>query len=111
MQDTRVTVQVAGQKIRLRGTDDETYIKSIAAYVEEKVDELQNKYPSLSISHCLVMGALNIADELFQLRQQYADLDHRIEELRNLTTTNNQPRQTEKRPIKRPFEQKETVKS
>lgn len=109
MQNSCVVVQVAGQKIRLRGTEDETYIKSVAAYVEEKVEELQNKYPSLSTNNCMVMSALNIADELFQLRQQYADLDHRINELRRLTANNNMPRRAAKAPVKRPFE--ETVEA
>lgn len=108
MQNTRVTVEIAGQTVHLRGAEDETYIKSIAAYVDEKVCSLQKNNPALSTSNCVVLGALNIADELFKLRQQYAELDRRIEELRRLSTEQSSApaRRTSKGPVKRPFEDK-----
>jgi len=110
MQKTQVTVQVGGQDIRLCGTESEEYIRSVAAYVDEKINQMQHAQSALSTSSCVMMAALNLADELFKLRQQYAELDQRIEELRNMPRTAAQSTakptrsKTPKAPVKRPFE-------
>lgn len=105
MQKTRVTVQVAGQTVNLCGSEDEMYIKSVAAYVDEKVEELQRSHPALSTSTCVMLSALNMADELFKLRQQYAELDRRIDELRHLSAPVLPSRKNTKSPVKHPFEE------
>ncbi len=105
MQKTRVTVHVAGQTVHLCGPEDETYIKSVAAYVDEKVEELQKSHPALSTSTCVMLSALNMADELFKLRRQYAELDRRIDELRHLSTPALPSRKATKAPVKHPFEE------
>ena len=104
MQKTRVAVHVAGQTVNLCGSEDEAYIKSIAAYVDEKIDEIQRSHPALSTSTCVMLTALNTADELFKLRQQYAELDRRIDELRHLSVPAMPPRRGAKAPVKHPFE-------
>ncbi len=109
MQKTRVTVHVAGQTFHLCGTEEETYIKSIAAYVNEKVDEVQKAHPALGTSTCVMLSALNMADELFKLRQQYAELDRRIMELRSFSSPALPPRRGAKVPVKHPFEEKQAV--
>lgn len=109
MQKTRVTVHVAGQTVHLCGTEDETYIKSVAAYVDEKVDEMQKAHPALGTSTCVMLGALNMADELFKLRQQYAELDRRIDELRQLSVPAAPLRRGAKSPVRHPFEEKQPV--
>lgn len=109
MQSNRVTVDVAGMPITLRGAEDEEYIRSVAAYVDEKATTYQKSQPALSTSNCVVLAAVNIADELFKLRQQYAELDRRIEELRRLTVEQSAPRY--KGPVKRPFEEQTAVKA
>ncbi|HWR22636.1 MAG TPA: cell division protein ZapA [Feifaniaceae bacterium] len=110
MQKTRVTVHVAGQTVHLCGTEEETYIKSVAAYVDEKVDEVQKAHPALGTSTCVMLSALNMADELFKLRQQYAELDQRIMELRNLSSPALLPRPGAKAPVRHPFEEKPAAK-
>ena len=77
------------------------YIRKIAGYVNDKVDEVQRSYPNLSTANCLIMAALNLSDELHKLREDYDALDSRISELREM------PRQQS--PVKRPFESKATV--
>ncbi|HOR12383.1 MAG TPA: cell division protein ZapA [Clostridia bacterium] len=108
MQKTRVTVHVAGQTLHLCGTEDETYIKSVAAYVDEKIEKAQQTHPSLGTSTCILLGALNMADELFKLRQQYTELDYRIEELRRLSMPVSQTTR-DAVPVKHPFEDRQTI--
>ena len=98
MDKTHVTINVAGQELRLSADDSEAYIRKIAGY---KVDEVQRSYPNLSTANCLIMAALNLSDELHKLREDYDALDSRISELREM------PRQQS--PVKRPFESKATV--
>ena len=92
MPNTRVTVHVAGQTLKLCGPEEEAYIKSVAAYVNEKIEELQSAQPTFSTTTCTLLTTLNLADELFKLRQQYAELDRRIEELRSLSGPKLPPR-------------------
>ena len=94
MDKTHVTINVAGQELRLSADDSE-------GYVNDKVDEVQRSYPNLSTANCLIMAALNLSDELHKLREDYDALDSRISELREM------PRQQS--PVKRPFESKATA--
>ena len=101
MDKTHVTINVAGQELRLSADDSEAYIRKIAGYVNDKVDEVQRSYPNLSTANCLIMAALNLSDELHKLREDYDALDSRISELREM------PRQQS--PVKRAFESKATA--
>ncbi|MEA5059972.1 MAG: cell division protein ZapA [Candidatus Pelethousia sp.] len=96
MDKTHITVQIAGQDFRLAGDESEVYIRKIAKYVDDKIDEVQRAYPNLSTGNCVIMAALNLSDELHKLREDYDALDSRISELRDM------PRQSA--PVKRPFE-------
>ena len=84
MDKTHVTINVAGQELRLSADDSEAYIRKIAGYVNDKVDEVQRSYPNLSTANCLIMAALNLSDELHKLREDYDALDSRISELREI---------------------------
>lgn len=96
MDKNRITVYIAGQELRLAADDSEEYIRRIAGYVNDKVDEVQGQYPNLSTANCLILAALNLSDELHKLQEDYDALDSRISELRDM------PRQSS--PVKRPFE-------
>ena len=98
MDKNKITVYVAGQELRLASDESEEYIRRIAGYVNDKVDEVQGQYPNLSTANCLILAALNLSDELHKLREDYDALDSRISELREM------PRQS--MPVKRPFETK-----
>lgn len=103
MDKIHITVNIAGNELRLAGDESEDYIRRIAGYVNEKVDEVQRIYPNLSTANCLTLAALNLADELYKLREDYNALDSRISELREM------PRQSVS-PVKRPFESKVTTR-
>ena len=62
MDKTHTTVHVAGQDFRLSGTDSEAYIRQIADYVNQKIDEVQRAYPTLSTGNCVILAALNLSD-------------------------------------------------
>jgi len=64
-----VTVEVAGLKFQLKTDADEAYVKSLARYVTEKMDEARNSARMLPTQHLALLAALNVADELFQSRR------------------------------------------
>ncbi len=103
MEKNHVTAHIAGQDFRLSSQDSEEYVRKIANYVNEKIEEIQRAYPTLSTGNCVILAALNLSDELHKLREDYNALDSRISELRDM------PRQSV--PVKRPFEGTKVLQS
>jgi len=108
MGKTQVTVHVAGQDFRLNGSESEEYILKVAQYTDDQINAMQEKYPTLSSGACVILAAINMADELLKLREQYAELDRRIDALRNIPQPT-VPRPTARsksvsEPVKHPFE-------
>ena len=65
-----VIVEIAGQQYPIRSTLDEKYVAALAAYVEQKMAAASNAAPTSDTMGLAVLVALNIADELFRLRDQ-----------------------------------------
>lgn len=106
MDSNKVVVKIAGQHVHLRSAEGVEYMQNIATYVNESIMQVEEKNPRLSTNNCIILAALNIADELFKLRQQYEELDKRIEELRELSVPQTLPRRHAKTaPVKRPFDE------
>lgn len=107
MDKTRTIVRVAGQELKLAGFESEAYIQELASYVNSKVEEISKMYPALSMSNCVLLASLNMADELHKAKEDYEALDSRIKQLSGMQRNN-----SAQVPVKRPFETKkpETVK-
>lgn len=75
-----VTVQVAGHKYTLRTDDDDRLVKSLAAHVDAKFREIQRASRSPDTQAVAILTALQVAEELFQTRQEAADLKKRVRE-------------------------------
>jgi len=65
-----VTVEVAGQKLTLRTEAGEEYLHALAAFVNDKIAEVKTSTRTFSTHALAILAALNIADELFQARDQ-----------------------------------------
>ncbi len=75
-----VTVDVAGQKLQLRTDADEAYVASLAEYVNEKIGEVKASSRTYSTHVLAVLAALNIADDLFQIRRRESELRRQVRE-------------------------------
>ncbi len=62
-------VEICGQQYTLRGEADSAYIQGLAAFVEQKVKEVSS-LPGEHSFKTAILAAINITDELFQLRRQ-----------------------------------------
>ncbi|MBB5055869.1 cell division protein ZapA [Granulicella aggregans] len=68
-----VSVEIYDQVYHLRGVDPQ-YIENLAAMVNEKMRAVSEHGGTVDSLRVAVLAALNIADELCTLRQQYDEL-------------------------------------
>ncbi len=61
----RVTVTVAGQEYTLVATEDDTYIRKVAAHVDAQVRQVMDG-SKISLADSAMLAAINIADEYFK---------------------------------------------
>jgi cell division protein ZapA len=83
-----VRIEVFGNEYNIRGQADPEYITRVAAYVDQKMRETNERLALPSISQVAILASLNIADELFRERderrraaQEVRDRAEHLEEL------------------------------
>ncbi len=75
-----VEISILGQKYTIKGDAHEDYIKNLAAYVEEKLQEIHAGNPNITPLKASILASLNIADELHKLREDHNRAAQTIEE-------------------------------
>lgn len=73
-QINRVKVKIDGEDYCIKGAVPEEHIKRTASFVNKKIVDLSESHPYLSRNKIAVLAALNIADELFRLNEEYEEL-------------------------------------
>jgi len=91
-----VKVTILGQEYTVKAPADATYIKEVAEYVNKKMREVQESVgPDQSSTRIAILAAMNISDELFNLRENKesitTDLGGRISSLIDLIDENITP--------------------
>jgi cell division protein ZapA len=76
-----VDVEIMGEKFTVKGDAEEDYIRMVADYVDDKVDELLKTTHVTGRLGVAVMTALNIADEYLQLKEQHQMVLNRLDHL------------------------------
>lgn len=76
----RVTVEIFNQEYIVKGNENAEYIEMLAAYVDRRMRMIEQRNHSLSIVKVAVLTALNLADELNKLQEDYDDLVKVLEE-------------------------------
>lgn len=61
----KVTVTIAGQEYNLVATEPAAYMKKVAAYVDEKMNEVLQS-GRVSLTDAAILAAVNLADEYFK---------------------------------------------
>ena len=64
-----VSVEIQGARYAIRSDLDEQYIVRLAGYVDAKMQRAGNEVPTGESMKVAILAALNIADELFRLRE------------------------------------------
>jgi cell division protein ZapA len=68
MEPRVVHVEVHGQRYPIKTTLEPSYVQELAAYVHHKMAMASDVSPSSDTLALAVLSALNIADELFRIR-------------------------------------------
>ncbi len=66
----KLQVEIFGQRYILKGNADEAYAKELALYVDQKMNETAVHLKGIQPSKLAVLTAMNIAHELFQLKNR-----------------------------------------
>ena len=78
-----VTISILGKELMVACPENERESLAVAArYLDERMREIQDSGKVIGAERCAVMTALNLTNELLQLRQQTngipAELDERL---------------------------------
>lgn len=65
-----VEVEIFGQKYLIKGEADESYIRTLAEYVDSKMREVYSRLKLSTPGKVAVLTSLNIAHELFSIRKE-----------------------------------------
>lgn len=80
VEKTKTVINIYGQEYVVKGDEKEDYITMLAGYVDKKMRHIGANSPALPSSKVAVLAALNIADELSKLQEDYDSLVKLIDE-------------------------------
>lgn len=76
-----VKVRILNGEYNLRADEDEGYLKKIAAYVDNKAKRIASSLPHKEREEISILTCLNIADELYKLKEKNRKAKERIQGL------------------------------
>ena len=68
MEPAATVVRIQGQEYTIRSEADPEYVRRIASYVDDRMQEVARSSQQVSSLRVAILAALNIADELFRIR-------------------------------------------
>jgi cell division protein ZapA len=75
-----VKVSVAGQQLAVRTSAKPAYIKELASFVTAKIEEARQSGRTVTTQSVAILAAMNIADELYRLRESQKQLKRQVRE-------------------------------
>ncbi|MGE5544597.1 MAG: cell division protein ZapA [Bacillota bacterium] len=84
----KVTAEIFGEEYVIKGSEEPDYIQLLADKVDQKMRELYQKCPNLSVSRLAILASINLADELCKLQEDYDQLVHLLEEKKRVSNLN-----------------------
>lgn len=71
----RIKVSILGETFTLKGSMPLPYIRKIAEYVDSKMQAVKEQNPKLSPQKVAILASLNLADEIFKLREEIKEME------------------------------------
>ncbi|MGB4504368.1 MAG: cell division protein ZapA [Syntrophaceticus sp.] len=81
---TKIAVKIYDEEYVIKGQADPVEIEKIAAYVDRKMRLVGQRNPQLPLSKVAVLAALNIAEDLVKLHEDYETLSKQLDEVKKL---------------------------
>lgn len=69
-------VEIYGERFTLKSNLEESHLKAVASYVDKKINDIKTATGVVSTSRVAILAALNIAEELFQLKEQKENIEN-----------------------------------
>ncbi len=66
MEKSHVNLSLARQDFRIVCAESPEYMKALEAAVNERIDGIRRKYPSMSTMRIVLLAMLNMEDDLFK---------------------------------------------
>lgn len=82
-----VEVYILGQKYLIKGDAPEEYIQKLSAFVNDRIREVYNNYPSITPLKASILAAMDIADEFHRLKEEEENIAKNIDEKAELLTS------------------------
>jgi cell division protein ZapA len=73
-QVNKVSVEIFNEDYTVKGEENPEYINMLASYVDRRMKMISQRNPNLSTTKIAVLTALNLADELNKLQEDYDEL-------------------------------------
>lgn len=70
----RVTVHILGEEYVVKGKASADHIRKLGSYVDGIMSEIKQKSPCLSTIQVAILAAVNIAAELYRIKEDYDEL-------------------------------------
>jgi cell division protein ZapA len=70
-----VKIEIYDQMYNMSGEQDEEYLRELAAYVDGKMRSIAESTHMVDSLKVAVLAALNIADEMFTVRQKQQEIE------------------------------------
>lgn len=71
MKKTRTSVNICGKEYAMAGFESEEYIHRVAICVDRKMADLKEQYVNLNPNTLAVLTAINVADDLLKLHDEF----------------------------------------
>jgi len=76
-----VEVEIMGQKFTVTSDADEDHVRKVAAYVNEKMEEVSSSSKLIPKFNVAMLAALNIADDYQKVKESHESILNRLDSL------------------------------
>jgi cell division protein ZapA len=81
-----VEVYILNQRYTIKGAAPEEHIQKLANYVNDRINEVYKSSNDITPLKASILAAIDIADELYRLKEEQVHLENSIEEKAVLLT-------------------------
>lgn len=71
---------IGGMRFTLVGSKSAEYSRRVATYVDEEINSLRKNNRKLNLTMCTTLAAVNIANEIFELKDRLLDIEDESKE-------------------------------
>jgi len=75
-----VKVSIFDKEYEVKGSSDEGYIGTLAAYVDSIMRDIASRTGTPSSGRIAILAALNVADEMFKERQRFKESIEKLDQ-------------------------------